>query len=168
MVEVASRATNGVNIPNRKSTREEILDMFKNQMSRLKERLNVRQMLLLTLSRYTQITLIQSPAVAGEISLTCDAWQASNTDGYFAVTGHWIEEPRPGVWEVQSALLGFTRLNNSHNGKRLGGALFKIVDRLGISDRVRWYAATITITFYLILHFRSATSLQITLRTTIP
>jgi hypothetical protein len=76
--------------------------------------------------------------VTGEISLTCDAWQASNTDGYFAVTGHWIEESRQGVWEVQSALLGFTRINNSHNGKRLGGALFKIVDRLGISNRVKF------------------------------
>jgi hypothetical protein len=145
MIEVASRATNGVNIPNRKCTREEILDMFKNQMSRLKEQLNVCQVLLLTLSHYLQVNLIQSPAVTGEISLTCDAWQASNTDGYFSVTGHWIEEPQPGVWEVQSALLGFTRLNNSHNGKHLGGALFKIVDRLGISDRVKWYAPTIAI-----------------------
>ena len=105
--------------------------------------------------------------MTGEISLTCDAWQASNTDGYFAVTGHWIEEPRLGVWEVQSALLGFTRLNNSHNGKRLGGALFKIFDRLGISDRVRWYVPTIKITSYFILHLRSATSPQIMLRTTI-
>lgn len=81
-------------------------------------------------------TAIQSDAVTGEISLTCDAWQASNTDGYFAVTGHWIEESRQGVWEIRSALLGFTRLNNAHNGRRLGGALFKIVDRLGIAHRV--------------------------------
>jgi hypothetical protein len=79
---------------------------------------------------------MQSDAVTGEISLTCDAWQASNTDGYFAVTGHWIEESRSGVWEIHSALLGFTKLNNAHNGRRLGGALFKIVDRLGIAHRV--------------------------------
>ena len=104
--------------------------------------------------------------MAGEISLTCDAWQASNTDGYFAVTGHWIEEPRIGVWEVQSALLGFTRLNNSHNGKRLGGALFKIVDRLGISDRVSGMLLQLQ-SVYLILHLRSATSPQIMLQTTI-
>jgi len=52
MIEVAARATNEVNIPNRKATREEILDMFKNQMSRLKERLNVCQVLLLMLSYY--------------------------------------------------------------------------------------------------------------------
>jgi hypothetical protein len=70
------------------------------------------------------------------INLTCDAWQASNTDGYFAVTGHWIEETSPAVWEAQEALLGFTRLNNSHNGKRLGQALFKIIRRLGIERNV--------------------------------
>ena len=36
---------------------------------------------------------------------------ASNTDAYFAVMGHWIEESRPGGWEIQSALLGFVRVN---------------------------------------------------------
>jgi len=72
----------------------------------------------------------------GQISLTCNAWQASNADTYFAITGHWIEEPGTGTWEVQSALLGFTRLNNAHNGKRLGGALFKIVEWLGIADKL--------------------------------
>lgn len=82
---------------------------------------------------------VQSDSVRGEISLTCDAWQASNTDGYFAVTGHWIEEPRPGILELHSALLGFTRLNNAHNGKRLGGALFKIVNRLGIAHKVQTF-----------------------------
>ena len=35
---------------------------------------------------------LQGPTVVGEVSLTCDAWQAANTDGYFAVTAHWIEE----------------------------------------------------------------------------
>lgn len=34
------------------------------------------------------------------------------------------------------SLFGFVRLNNAHNGKRLGGALFKIVDRLGIAHKV--------------------------------
>jgi hypothetical protein len=65
--------------------------------------------------------------VRGKVNLTCDAWQVSNTDGYFAVTGHWIEESTPSQWELKSALLGFTRLNNAHNGKRLGQALYKIV-----------------------------------------
>jgi hypothetical protein len=33
-----------------------------------------------------------SPTVKGKVSLTFDAWQGSNSDAYFTVTGHWIEE----------------------------------------------------------------------------
>ena len=74
--------------------------------------------------------------VTGEVNLTCDAWQASNTDAYFAVTGHWVEESKPGSWELQSAVLGLTQLNNAHHGRRLGQALFKICDRVGIAHKV--------------------------------
>jgi hypothetical protein len=77
--------------------------------------------------------LVQSD---GKVSLTCDAWQASNADGYFTVTGSWVEETN-GRWELQTAILGFTQLNNAHNGERLGQALFKIVSRLGIAHKVR-------------------------------
>jgi hypothetical protein len=72
----------------------------------------------------------------GKISLTCDAWQASNTDGYFAVTGHWIEEQSSGQWKLEHAILGFTRMNTVHNGKRLGQALFKICLHLEIVHKV--------------------------------
>lgn len=70
------------------------------------------------------------------MSLTCDAWQASNQDAYFAVTGHWNEEVSPNNWERQSALFGFTQMNTAHDGVRLGRALFKIVQRIGIEDKV--------------------------------
>ena len=73
----------------------------------------------------------------GKVNLTCDSWSASNADGYFAVTGHWVEESVAGVWTLQSALLGFVRLNNSHHGVRLGQALFKVVRRIGIEHKVR-------------------------------
>ena len=66
---------------------------------------------------------LQGPAVQGEVSLTCDAWQASNADGYFAV----MEELTPAKWELKSALIGFTWLNNAHNGEHLGQALFKVI-----------------------------------------
>ena len=80
--------------------------------------------------------LSRAQSIQRIINLTCDAWQASNTDGYFAVTGHWIEEASPGVWTLESALLGFVRLNNSHNGMRLGQALFKVVRCVGIENKV--------------------------------
>jgi hypothetical protein len=63
--------------------------------------------------------------VTGEINLTCDAWQASNTDGYFAVTGHWVEEIAPTQWEIKTALIGFTHLSNADNGLHLGHASSK-------------------------------------------
>jgi hypothetical protein len=52
-----------------------------------------------------------------------------------------MEETSPGVWVLQEALLGFTRMNNAHHGIRLGQTLFKIVERLGITNRVRGVAS---------------------------
>jgi len=74
--------------------------------------------------------------IAGEVSSTCDAWQAENADAYFTVTGHWIEEEIIGEWTEQHALLGFTQMNSAHNGTRLGQSLFKICDCLGIVHKV--------------------------------
>ena len=86
--------------------------------------------------------LFQSTAVKGKINLTCDAWQAESTDGYFAVTGHWVEEESRDSgarmeWAVKSSLFGFVRINCSHDGQRRGCALFKIAARLKVEHKVR-------------------------------
>ena len=70
------------------------------------------------------------------MSLTCDSWQASNTDAYFAVTGHWIEEVKEVDWVEHEALFGFTQMNTAHNGVQLGQALYKICQQLGIIEKV--------------------------------
>ncbi|KAG6913735.1 hypothetical protein DXG01_004673 [Tephrocybe rancida] len=77
----------------------------------------------------------ESAAVSDEVSVTCDAWQAGNTDTYYAVTSCWIEETSIGVWEEKSVLFGFTLMNTAHDGKRLGHALFRIACRLGITTK---------------------------------
>lgn len=41
MIHIAARATNGVKIPNRRQTREAIIDTFKRQLTALREKLNV-------------------------------------------------------------------------------------------------------------------------------
>lgn len=74
--------------------------------------------------------------MTGEVSLTCDAWQAENTDAYFAATGHWIEEETAGEWKEQHALLGFTQMNMAHNRTHLGQSLLRICNRLGIVHKV--------------------------------
>ncbi|KAJ7146956.1 hypothetical protein C8R44DRAFT_599361, partial [Mycena epipterygia] len=42
MIDIAARATEGVNLPNREQTREAIIRLFHDQMSQLKLRLHVR------------------------------------------------------------------------------------------------------------------------------
>ncbi|KAJ7804259.1 hypothetical protein B0H14DRAFT_2383867, partial [Mycena olivaceomarginata] len=113
MIDIAARATNGVIIPGMRSTREEIMKLFHEQMDKLRTRLHVSSTSFYLCSGPRQI-ILQSDAVTGKIHVTCDAWQAGNTDGYFVVTGHWLEETSPGVWVLQEAILGFTRLNNAH------------------------------------------------------
>jgi hypothetical protein len=59
MIGIAARATNGVTIPNRKATRAEVMDMFKAQMTHLKNRFNVRSPLRCCRynKKYTNITV---------------------------------------------------------------------------------------------------------------
>ncbi|OBZ73926.1 hypothetical protein A0H81_06552 [Grifola frondosa] len=116
MINIASRVTDGVKIPSRKVACKEILCLFDAQMEGLRKRLN-------------------SENATGEVSLTCDAWQAANIDTYFAVTAHWIDKVMPNVWELRNTLLSFTCLNSAHNGHRLGQALYKIVDWVGIAHK---------------------------------
>jgi hypothetical protein len=62
------------------------------------------------------------------------------------VTGHWIEETTPAQWEHKTAVLGFTQVNNAHNGQRLGQALFKICRRVGILHKV--WVSSFTVTWH--------------------
>lgn len=142
LVDVVSRAKNGVEIPGQKSTRNQIKYLFKDYLSQLKVRLNVS-----AFSNCLNCShCLQSPTVPGKINLTCDAWQASNTDGYFAVTAHWTTASTPTDWDLSSALIGFTRLNNAHVGVRLGQALFKVIKRLGIVAKVRYSVLCVRVT----------------------
>ena len=75
----------------------------------------------------------QSDIVKGHVNLTCDAWQSSNIDRYFAVSGSWIEEHTATIWTIESALLDSVHLNNAHNSTRLGQALLKVIKQLDVT-----------------------------------
>lgn len=49
MIDIASRATNGVRIPNRKATRKAIVELFKQNLTKLRNRVTVCAALLLAL-----------------------------------------------------------------------------------------------------------------------
>lgn len=152
MIDVASRATGGVSIPGQKGTRAEIIRTFKKHLNGLKT--NLTACVFQQIQPHMEMTAVdsnlQSTHVPGAINLTCDTWQASNTDGYFAVTAHWIEESSPSHWDLRNALLGFVRLNNAHNGKRLGQALFKVVKHAGIEGKVCTLYTISHLTFWIV------------------
>ncbi|KAG6864227.1 hypothetical protein C0991_011227 [Blastosporella zonata] len=116
LINIASCAPNGIKIPNCVATGQHIMDLFCKNIQNL-------------------LNCFQSNAVSGEVSMTCDAWQAGNSDAYFAVTGRWIEETSKGVWDEKSAIFGFTQMNSAHDRKCLSQALFCIVCRLGLMTK---------------------------------
>ena len=93
------------------------------------------------LSNHGSYTVAVERGRKGKINLTFDAWQAENVDGYFAVTGHWVEEESRGSdtrkeWKVKSSLFGFVHMNCLHDGRRLGRTLVKIAARLKVEHKV--------------------------------
>ncbi|KAJ6579260.1 hypothetical protein DFH09DRAFT_913347 [Mycena vulgaris] len=137
MIDVASCATDGVVIPLRKAVRGAILRMFQQNLVKLKNHLNVSFISTTSAHEYLYI-IAQSANVPGQVELSCDAWQVDNMDAYFVSTGSFIEIIKA-MWRKRTAILGFVRLQNAHNGKRLGQALYRIVARLGIAHKVCYF-----------------------------
>ncbi|ESK81374.1 hat family dimerization domain-containing protein [Moniliophthora roreri MCA 2997] len=121
MMEIAARAPDGkIKLPDRHTTRQELLNWLGEVLRSIMAHLN-------------------SKHCTGQISLTCDAWDAENNDAYFATTAHWIDETMTSsltIWKLCMALIGFVRLTGSHSGERLGQTLFKVVRRVGIEKRI--------------------------------
>ena len=127
MLDIASRASHSITLLSPKKTHVQIIHMFKQQMFLLCGHLNVCLKVIL-LHLFSLTSTYQGPMVTGEINLTCNVWQADNTDAYFAVTGHWIEERAPGEWTLKHMLLEFTQMNCLHSGTHLGQMLYKILN----------------------------------------
>jgi hypothetical protein len=75
---------------------------------------------------------------AGRISFTADIWSDSNRRGYLAITSHWIARDKATQrLELKRALLAFHRLHGSHDGKSMAEAALHLLDRAGITAKVR-------------------------------
>lgn len=69
MIDIAARATEGVKIPNRKQTRREIIDMFKCNMTKLRERLNVEHVSVHGLCKILIVILERYRERSGELDM---------------------------------------------------------------------------------------------------
>ncbi|KAJ3565440.1 hypothetical protein NP233_g7633 [Leucocoprinus birnbaumii] len=86
MTDIALHTEDSVRILSLKNIQKAIIHLFQTNMKKLK--------------------MCFASDKLSKISLTYNTWQASNTNAYFAMTGHWVEKMAPGVWELYSALVG--------------------------------------------------------------
>ncbi|KAJ7731335.1 hypothetical protein DFH07DRAFT_992045 [Mycena maculata] len=118
MINIVAQATNGVKIPSRKSTRDKIMALFNQQLSSLR-------------------TQFRSDKVTGKIHVTCDAWQADNVDGYFAVTtGAGVVQDCPASWDRAPFMrVGYVTCNNATNN---GTMLIKFARQFKLATKQQW------------------------------
>ena len=89
-------------------------------------------------------SLLFSPAnsflqkASGKISFTADLWSDHNLRPFLGMTAHWIaEEEGSSSLQLKSALVAFQRIWGPHDGPSLANVVFRLLDRAGITKKVR-------------------------------
>jgi hypothetical protein len=68
-----------------------------------------------------------------------DTWSSATLSSYLAVTAHWISEGEGGnSLSLKTALIGFHWLKKSHTGKNFARNILHLLDRVGITAKVRF------------------------------
>jgi hypothetical protein len=67
-----------------------------------------------------------------------DIWSDQLLRSYLALTAHWIADvPGATALQLKTALIGFHRLRGNHSGNSLAKAVLCLIDRAGITRKVR-------------------------------
>jgi hypothetical protein len=67
-----------------------------------------------------------------------DAWSDHNRRSYLAITAHWIGRVSETTsLQPKAALIAFHRLRGGHDGKSLGKVAVGLLDRAGVTVKVR-------------------------------
>jgi hypothetical protein len=69
----------------------------------------------------------------GRVSLTMDAWTATNHIPYLGVTGHWIDQS----WQLRNKVLAFRRLRGSHTGENLAAVVHNVLEDWKLTEYLR-------------------------------
>lgn len=65
-----------------------------------------------------------------------DLWSDQNRRSYLAMTAHWIAPTSP--LQLRTALIAFHRYYGRHDGITLAAVVLRLLDRAGITLKVRW------------------------------
>lgn len=74
----------------------------------------------------------------GLVSFTMDIWSDQRLQSFLAITAHWIAKVEgTSALQLKSALIAFHKLRGSHSGKSLSKTVMHLLDRAGITVKVR-------------------------------
>jgi len=74
----------------------------------------------------------------GRVSLMVDTWSDQSYNSYLAVTAHWVAQVnRTSALQLKTALIAFHCLEQGHTGMMLAVTLMHLLDRAGITLKVR-------------------------------
>jgi len=74
----------------------------------------------------------------GQVSFTLDTWSDRLRRSYLAVTAHWIAEVEGTLnLQLKTALIAFHHLCRNHTGKSLARTVIHLLDRAGVTTKVR-------------------------------
>lgn len=74
----------------------------------------------------------------GRVSFTVDTWSDKLKRSYLAMTAHWIANVESSsTLELRTALIGFHCLRQGHSGRSMAGVVMKLLDRAGVTVKVR-------------------------------
>jgi len=74
----------------------------------------------------------------GRVSLMADTWSDQSYNSYLAVTAHWVAQvDGTSALQLKTALIAFHCLEQDHTGTTLAATLMHLLDRAGITLKVR-------------------------------
>jgi hypothetical protein len=121
-------------IPGRTKLRELVIQAWRDYFEQLRRDLAVS--LVYLLQYFFSGFCIQM--ALGQISFTMDIWSDPLLQSYLALTAHWIAEvPGTSALQLKTALIAFHRLCGSHSGRLLAKTVMRLLDRAGITAKVR-------------------------------
>lgn len=78
----------------------------------------------------------------GQVSFTLDIWTGSNCRHYLAITAHWIAQAKgSSSLTLEATLIAFHQLRNNHSGSELAETVKCLLDRAGVTVKVRWISS---------------------------
>jgi len=74
----------------------------------------------------------------GRVSLMADTWSDQSYNSYLAVTAHWVAQVNgTSALQLKTALIAFHCLEQGHTRTMLAATLMHLLDRAGITLKVR-------------------------------